>query len=108
MAGARSGHDKKKSPPEWLEDNVYRARSKFERWVECYSGIYEYHCRPLVAVAGDSDEDDNAVFTAEEFALVPTRDLYNYELSLEEAREMLDDMQEQLDAAIAARQAEGE
>ena len=108
MPGCKSGHRKKAPTPEGQEDAVYRARSKFERWVECYSGIYQYQFMPLVNASAGDDEGDNAVFSAEEFALIPTRDLCNYELSIEEAREMLDHMQEQLDAAVEARQAAGE
>ncbi len=90
------------------EDAIYRARQKFEKWAECYSGIYEYPFRPLVNAPGDDDDDDCAVFNADEFALVPKRDLDNYAFAIDEAREMLDYMQEQLDAAIEARQAAGE
>ncbi len=106
--GSKVRNRKEAPKPEGQEDAVYRARSKFERWVECYSGIYQYQFMPLVNSSGGDDEDDNAVFSAEEFALVPMRDLCNYELSIEEAREMLDHMQEQLDAAVEARQAAGE
>jgi len=95
-----------KPTPEATEDAVYRARSKFERWVECYSGVYEFGFRPLVEAPNSDDED--AVFEADEFALVPTRDLENYWVSIEEAQEMLAHMLQELDAAIEARKAAGE
>lgn len=87
------------------EDRICWARHKFQRWAECYSGMYEYQTKALVETPL-MDEDD-AVFGREEFALVPTRDLYSYRVSIEEAREMLDHMEEQLEAALAAREAEG-
>lgn len=87
------------------EDSVFRARQKFERWAQSISGLYDYQYVPLVAPPDDSGD---GVLEADEFSLVPTRDLENYRHSFVEAREMLDHMEEQLDAALAAREAEGE
>lgn len=83
------------------EDAVFRARVKFERWVESVSGLYELNARNLIAPPDGSEEEG---FEADEFTLVPTRDLDNAYLLFEEARELLDHKEKQFKEAYEARQ----
>lgn len=101
----KKGRESASRAKEARQEKAFYARKKFERWAESTAGLYEYQFVPLVAPPDDSEE---GVFEAAEFALLPTSVLANYRHSFDEAREMLDHMEEQLEAALAAREAEEE
>ena len=88
------------------EDAIFAARLKFEKWVSALNGLLTPD--PFADLVTPADSDDEGIFEADEFALVPTRDLENYRNSLDEAREYLDHLEDQIEKAIAAREAEGE
>ena len=88
------------------EDAIFAARLKFEGWVSALNGLFTPD--RLADLVTPTDGDDEGIFEPDEFALVPTRDLENYRNSFDEAREYLDHMEEQIEKAIAARNAEGE
>jgi hypothetical protein len=88
------------------EDAIFAARLKFEGWVSALNGLFTPD--RLADLVTPPDSDDEGIFESDEFALLPTRDLENYRHSFDEAREYLDHMEEQIEKAIAAREAEGE
>ena len=88
------------------EDAIFAARLKFKEWVRALDELFTPD--RFADLVPPPDSDDEGIFESDEFALLPTRDLENYRNSFDEAREYLDHMEEQIEKAIAAREAEGE
>ena len=88
------------------EDRVFEIRNKFRRWACSADGLYRYEYQPLLHVYSDDEEEgieEEGVLEPEEFSLVPMRDLREALVELGSFREMLDHMEQTLEAAMDTR-----
>jgi hypothetical protein len=88
------------------EDRVFEIRDKFRRWAWSADGLYRHEYQPLLHVYSDDEEEgleEEGLLDPEEFALVPMRDLRDALLQLGSFREMLDHMEQTLEAAMDTR-----
>jgi hypothetical protein len=88
------------------EDRVFEIRDKFRRWAWSADGLYRHEYQPLLHVYSDDEEEgleEEGLLEPEEFSLVPMRDLRDALLQLGSFREMLDHMEQTLEAAMDTR-----
>lgn len=87
------------------EEKVFQARVKYDRWARSlFAGFWEHNDAPLVS---PPDECDAGLFEPDEFSLLPTRDLEEYNMCFDEAIETLQSLSRELEAALDARYAAG-
>ena len=87
------------------EEKVFQARVKYDRWARSlFAGLWEHNNSPLVS---PPDECDEGLFEPDEFSLLPTRDLEEYNMCFDEAIETLQSLSRELEAALDARYAAG-
>jgi len=87
-------------------ERVFQARVKYDRWVHEVLG-WSFDHRNWGPLVCRTDESKEGLFKREEFARLPTGDLENYRADFDQAIGMLEELREQLDAALEARDSAG-